>query len=236
MESLSRERPQVAFGAAEIGAIAHLYRGEVYRSQIWRTRLDATTNWAVVTTGIALSASFSNSNASPLPLVLVGLLVTVFLMFEARRYRYFDVWRMRARLLETKFYAPMLRDGTVNPASDWRAMLANDYLHPAYHLGYLDAVGRRLRRSYGWILLIQAISYYGKLAIHPTPMASLADVWERAAVGPIPGQLVVLAGVAFHGGWVVIALWTLRQQQLRRRRRQVAAGDDPFRVVVRTEE
>jgi uncharacterized membrane protein len=236
MDSAMTERAAAAFGAAEIGAIAHLYRGEVYRSQIWRTRLDATTNWAVVTTGIALSASFSSSAASPLPLVLVGLLVSVFLLFEARRYRYFDVWRMRARLLETKFYAPMLRDGTVNPASGWRSLLAQDYLRPSYHIGFLDAVGRRLRRSYGWILLIQAISYYGKLAIHPTPMDSLADVWERAAVGPIPGQMVVLAGFLFHGGWAVIALWTLRQQQIRRRRRQIAAGDDPFRVVVRTEE
>ena len=38
-----------------MGAIAHLYRGEVYRSTIWRTRLDNTTNWAIVTMGIALS-------------------------------------------------------------------------------------------------------------------------------------------------------------------------------------
>ena len=46
------------FSAAEIGALAHLYRGEVYRSTIWRTRLDNTTNWAVVTTGIALSGKW----------------------------------------------------------------------------------------------------------------------------------------------------------------------------------
>ena len=89
------------FTAAEIGALAHLYRGEVYRSTVWRTRLDSSTNWAVVTTGIALSATYSSAQASPLPMVLVGLLVSVFLLFEARRYRYFNVWRARARLLET---------------------------------------------------------------------------------------------------------------------------------------
>jgi len=94
------------FSAAEIGALAHLYRGEVYRSTVWRTRLDSSTNWAVVTTGIALSATYSSAEASPLPMVLVGLLVSVFLLFEARRYRYFNVWRARARLLETDFYAP----------------------------------------------------------------------------------------------------------------------------------
>src|SRR5262245_11396761 len=60
------------FSAAELGALAHLYRGEVYRSTAWRTRLDSTTNWAVITTGIALSATFSSAEASPLPMVLVG--------------------------------------------------------------------------------------------------------------------------------------------------------------------
>ena len=55
--------------------LAHLYRGEVYRSTIWRTRLDQTTNWAVVTTGLAMSLTFSGPYASPLPLILVGLLV-----------------------------------------------------------------------------------------------------------------------------------------------------------------
>src|SRR5262249_33410139 len=61
------------FSTAEIGALAHLYRGEVYRSTVWRTRLDSSTNWAVVTTGIALSATYSSAQASPLPMVLVGL-------------------------------------------------------------------------------------------------------------------------------------------------------------------
>jgi len=97
-----------SFTSSEIGAIAHLYRGEVYRSTIWRSRLDNTTNWAVVTTGIALSLSYSTADSSPLPLILVGLLVTVFLLLEARRYRHFNVWRARCRLMETDFYAPLL--------------------------------------------------------------------------------------------------------------------------------
>ena len=85
------------FSSADITALSHLYRGEVYRSTVWRTRLDATTNWAVLTTGIALSLTFSSESASPLPLVVVGLLVATFLGIEARRYRFFDFWRMRAQ-------------------------------------------------------------------------------------------------------------------------------------------
>ena len=58
--SESIESQQSAFNAADITALSHLYRGELYRSTVWRTRLDTTTNWAVLTTGIALSLTFSS--------------------------------------------------------------------------------------------------------------------------------------------------------------------------------
>ena len=91
------------FNAAEIGALAHLYRGEIYRSTAWRTRLDNTTNWAVAGLGLAMSISFSRADASALPILLMGVLTVVFLFFEARRYRYFNVFRARARSMETNF-------------------------------------------------------------------------------------------------------------------------------------
>ena len=211
---------KLEFTAAEIGALAHLYRGEVYRSTVWRTRLDSTTNWAVVTTGIALSATFSSAEASPLPMVLVGIIVSVFLLFEARRYRYFNVWRARARLLETDFYVPIIRGEGVQLGSGWAELLAKDYCDPRYHISFARAIGRRLRRTYAWIFVIQAVAYYGKLAIHPTPLATLADLWERAAIGPIPGGLVIVAGVLFQAGWVVFALITIRIEIASRRERR----------------
>jgi uncharacterized membrane protein len=204
---------QPAFSAADIGALAHLYRGEVYRSTIWRTRLDATTNWAVVATGIALSVTFSSATASPLPLALVGLLVAVFLSIEARRYRFFDFWRMRAHVLELQFFGPILRGQGVRTDNGWNEILYQDYVHPNLHISLLEAVGRRLRRNYGWIFSIQVVAYVGKLLIHPQPIHGLADLWERAAVGPIPGQLVLLAGLAFHGTWVAIAYTTFRSRR-----------------------
>ena len=197
------------FTPAELGALAHLYRGEVYRSTIWRTRLDNTTNWSVVTLGVALSITFSTSTASPLPLVLVGFLILFFLMLEARRYRYFNVWRARARWMERHFYAPMLDDGDLHMGEGWRHTLAHDYREPRYHIAYLRAVGRRLRHNYIWILLIQTIAYFGKIVIHPTPAASVNEVWERAAVGPIPGELMVLGGVLYNGACIGLALTTV---------------------------
>ncbi len=195
-------------GPAEIGALAHLYRGEVYRSTVWRTRLDHTTNWAVVTLGIALSIAFSTSEASPLPLVLVGILIFAFLGFEARRYRYFNVWRARARWMETHFYAPMLRGEGVSSLDNWQAVLAQDYCEPMYHISYLRALGRRLRRNYAWIYGIQAIAYYGKLAVHPTPIADWEQLWVRAAVGPLSGKLMVVCGVLFYGVLIIVGVVT----------------------------
>jgi uncharacterized membrane protein len=215
-----------AYTAAEIGALAHLYRGEVYRSTTWRSRLDNTTNWSVATLGIALSVTFASKEASPLPLLLVGCLAVVFLIFEARRYRYFNVWRARARWMETHFYAPMLR-GEGTPTDDgWHETLARDYCAPRHHISMPVAIGRRLRRTYIWIFTIQAIAYYGKLAIHPAPMTSSADLLQRAAIGPIPGALVILGGLLFIGGWIVFAVLTLRIDRERRstQRSSVAMG------------
>ena len=209
-----------ACNSAEIGAIAHLYRAEVYRSTVWRTRLDSTTNWAVVTTGIALSATYSSAQASPLPMALVGLLVAMFLLLEARRYRYFNVWRARTRLLETAFYTPMLRGEPLEVDTAWGRLLARDYCEPRYHVSLARAAGRRLRRTYAWIFLIQALAYYGKLAIHPVPLNGLTDLWARAAVGPVPGEVVVLAGLLFHSSWMVFAYVTLQLDQRTWRKRQ----------------
>jgi uncharacterized membrane protein len=197
------------FTTAELGALAHLYRGEVYRSTIWRTRLDNTTNWAVVTLGVALSITFSAKGASPLPLVLVGFLIMFFVVLESRRYRYFNVWRARARWMEKHFYAPMLQDGNLQSLVGWQNTLARDYREPHYHISFIRAVGRRLRHNYIWILLIQTIAYFGKITIHPVPIGRLGDLWERAAVGPIPGEIMVMGGVSYIGVCIAIALSTL---------------------------
>ena len=211
--------------AAEVGAIAHLYRGEVYRSTIWRTRLDTTTNWAVVTLGVALSISYSSPDASPLPLLFVGVLIVLFLMLEARRYRYFNVWRARSRWLETHFYAPLLHDGDLHMEENWQQVLAEDYLRPRYHVGYMVALGRRIRRSYLWILLIQTLAYAGKLAVHPAPMTDIHDLFGRADVGMIPGEAIIGFGLFYVALWSAIAFWSYRDDGDRARRRGTQSSD-----------
>lgn len=207
------------FSAAEIGALAHLYRGEVYRSTVWRTRLDTTTNWSVVTLGVALSITYSNPNASPLPLLLVGILIMLFLALEARRYRYFSVWRGRSRWLERYFFVPMLAEGDLHTEQGWQTALAEDYRNPTYHVSYLVAIARRVRANYLWILLIQSLAYLGKLIVHPTPIDSWSHLVRRADIGPFPGELVLAAGALYILSWAALALWVGQRDARRIRQR-----------------
>ncbi|MBT7075664.1 MAG: DUF2270 domain-containing protein, partial [Anaerolineae bacterium] len=79
-------------------ALVHLFRAEVSRANVWRQRLDATTNWAVITTGAVISLAFAQE-VSHLVILLNLLLVTIFLIIEARRYRYFELWSSRIRMM-----------------------------------------------------------------------------------------------------------------------------------------
>lgn len=230
--SVPRE-PQ--FSAADIGALAHLYRGEMYRSKIWRTRLDATTNWAVVTTGIAMSVTFSSAQTSVLPVVLVSLLVGVFLIFEGRRYRYFDIWRTRVRVMEVSFYGPILRGEGVRTESGWNEVLADEYTGLHFHISFLEAAGRRLRRNYCWIFGVQIVSFWGKVCIHPTPLSSLDQLWERVAVGPFSGQLVLVIGALFYLGLLALGTLTLRGQKAVGRAQRAPGMDDRLRELARRE-
>jgi uncharacterized membrane protein len=205
--------PLPEFSTAELGALAHLYRAEVYRSKIWRQRLDTTTNWAVAVTGVALSITFSNANHTPVPLTLVGLMTLMFLFIEARRYRYFDIWRTRTRLLEVYLWSPMLLRQPLLGSTDWNKVLAQDLFYIHFHISMWEALGRRLRRNYSWIYLVLAASYVGKLLIHPTPLHSFDQLWERAAVGPIPGQVVIAVGLLFYAALILLSLLTLGRRK-----------------------
>ena len=66
-------------------------------------------------------------------------------------------------------------------------------------------------------LLRKAMQFY--TGVDTSPLTTLAEVWQRAAIGPIPGELVVAAGVLFHSSWAVFALVTYQIEATSRRER-----------------
>ncbi len=191
-----------------VTAMVHLFRAEVQRANVWRQRLDTTTNWAVVATGATLSISFSQPNVHHGVIILNTLLVTWFLFIEARRYRYYELWSYRVRLMETDFYAPMLVP-PFHPSPEWAENLAENLLTPSFPISMWEAFGRRLRRNYLWIYLILYISWMGKSFLFPEPATSFAEFIGRGSVGPVPGYLMVSLGLLYHAFLVLIAIGTV---------------------------
>lgn len=194
-----------------ITALVHYYRGERSRADAWRARLDPTTNWAVATTGAMLSFSFSSPTHSHVALLLANVLVMIFLGFEARRFRYFDVWRARVRMIEENFFIPIIRRNLVSPRSDWRESMARDLDHPTFKITVLEAVAIRLRYNYIWILFAISLSWFAKLSVHPSEARSFAQVVERMAIGPVGGPAVLLVYLLFAGTLVWLLLWGRRK-------------------------
>lgn len=200
-------------------AMVHFYRGEVQRSNVWRGRLDATTNWAVITAGATLSFVFSSSDNPHFAIPINSILVTIFLFMEARRYRYYEVWANRVRVLETGYFAPMLSHRTVPPDKEWAEHISSDLINPHFTISEWEAVGRRLRSNYLWIFILLALSWALKVYIHPFPIPTVVQdgksvFWEmfffRAQVGLAPGWMVILVGALFNAAIFFLAFGTLK--------------------------
>lgn len=191
-------------------AMVHFYRGEIQRSNVWRGRLDATTNWAVITTGATLSFVFSSPNNPHFAIPINTILVCIFLFMEARRYRYYEVWANRVRVLETGYFAPMLSSRTIPPDKEWAEHISADLISPHFNISEWEAVGRRLRANYLWLFVLLALSWTLKVYIHTSPAATIAEFVDRAQVGLAPGWLVLVAGAFFHFVLFFVAFSTLK--------------------------
>ena len=158
-----------------IAAIVHLYRGELYRANSWRIRLDNTTNWAILATAGVMTYSFGDPARSHWVLLLGMALVAVFLFFEARRFRFYYVWRARVRMIEENFYGPILRRDPVSPEEDWGKLVAGDLFKPSFKITRFAALRARLTRNYWAIFLVLLFAWIVKVEVHPEPAR---DNWE----------------------------------------------------------
>ena len=195
-------------------AMVHFYRGEVTRSNVWRQRLDATTNWAVITTGAALTFVFSDAGHTASILLIDSFFVLLFLFIEARRYRYYELWTNRVRLMEKNFFVGSLSPPFM-PHAEWADKITESLNNPRFPIGLMEALGRRYRRNYAPIFLILAGSWIGKTYMHPDSIVTLEEFVARSAMGPISGWIVLAMGFLFNGALIALGLFTagLRETQ-----------------------
>ena len=191
----SAHTPQVDPGGA---VIVHFYRAVVGHMDVWRQRMDATTNWAAATTAGMVTFAFSAPETPHFTLLLALGFDTMFLLMESRRYQIFDLWRRRFRQLNRYVVAPALGAAThVDVDAQTQALreVGIELGRLVPHLSLTQAVGYRLRRNYGYVLALVIVAWLLKLEIHPSSAPDLGVLIERASIGALLPGPVVLSGV-----------------------------------------
>ena len=188
-----------------VGLLGHLYRGQMDRVTSWRSRLDQTSYWAVTIMAAILTWAFSSQN-NPHYLLLVGIAtLAMFLFVETRRYRAYDVWRERIRLLERDLFAQMLDPDEELPHREWRRRIGDDLRNPAVKVSLFRAFARRLARVYYPLLLVMLAAWVVRVTAFESQ-----ETWRTTASMPgIPGAVVVGVVAAFYLAMTAITAYYL---------------------------
>ncbi|MDD5720702.1 MAG: DUF2270 domain-containing protein [Candidatus Krumholzibacteria bacterium] len=168
-----------------ITAMAHLYRGELQRSLSWRLRLDTTTNWAIFTTAGILTFAFNNPEYAGQTLLAGMYANLLFLILEAQRFRFFDVFHSRLRMIEENFYGPLLRRDLASPIENWGSCVADDLSRPHYHISMRQAIRARLGRVYAPLFLAQILGWLLVVVLQRREPA--AHWFDILTIGRVPG-------------------------------------------------
>jgi len=185
----------------------HYYRGEVSQAGNLLTRLDLTTDWAVVVVSAVLALAFRGGDVSAY-LLLIGIVgVSLFLLFDVRRYRAYDASRARTRLVEENLFADSLHPS--GPTLDrWRAELAADLRSPTLKVSYLEALSRRLRRVYYPLYVLLGVGWLFRITLYEP-----GESWAQTASVPgVAGTAVAAAVAAFFLAATAVTFWPVERE------------------------
>ncbi len=182
-----------------VNSLIHLYRGELGRMVSYRSRLDTTTNWAIVTTAAMTTFALGNSNVSHAVFLFAMFLNYFFLHLETRRFRVYELSHQRVRILERYFYGEMLGQ---TPDKAWREALAKELQQPRSPVTRLNALGWRVRRNYIWIYAAVLLAWLMKLS-SASPAMNLV---QAARVGAVSGTWVTVVVVVVYLLLILLAV------------------------------
>jgi len=176
------------------------------RMMSWRDRLDRTTNWAITGVGAMLSVSLSSPQSHHGVLLFAMVLIFLMLYIESRRYRFFHVYRSRVRLMERNYYVRIFSARDMIDMTHWMNQLGEDLRLPRFTITTTQAMARRLRRNYIWLFLILLLAWLLKTTTSVLQAAGAAEIvhstgelFRNAAIGSVPGLVVVILIVSFYG-------------------------------------
>lgn len=208
----TREAREVAAAAgrdreAFLSLLPHYYRGEVAQMSTLLSRLDLTTDWAIALIAAVLALSFGSADSPPYFLLLGVLALSMFLVFDLRRYRTYDATRSRVRLIEENVFANAF-DPTEATHRDWRAELGDDLRAPTLKVSTLEALSRRLKRVYFPLITVLLLAWLFRITVFVPDETPL----ETAAIPGVPGEVVVVLVGAAYLGAALLAFWPISRQ------------------------
>jgi uncharacterized membrane protein len=174
-----------------VNAMSHFYRGELGRIMVWRQRLDITTNWAITSSTAIITIAFSTRDVPHIIFFFNIAIVWGMLWIEARRYRFYDAFRARVRMLEAHFLVPMVMENREMLQGQWKKLVCEDLILPRFKISKLEAVGRRLKRNYVFIFVLIMVAWVTKIFLHATePIDDFWAFYRTLQVGYIPSWMV----------------------------------------------
>jgi uncharacterized membrane protein len=163
---------------------------------IWRQRLDVTTTWAITSTTSIITVAFSFSNIPHIVFFFNLAFVWMLLWIEARRYRFYDAFRGRVRMLESHFLVPMVSQSQRLLDGEWRRLVCEDLILPSFKISKIEAVARRLKRNYVFIFAIIMVAWTLKVFVHAKePITSVGAFYRSLAVHALPAWFACLVYV-----------------------------------------
>jgi len=191
-----------------VNAMSHFYRGEMGRIMIWRQRLDVTTNWAITSSTAIITIAFSTREVPHIIFFFNLAIVSVLLWIEARRYRFYDAFRARIRMLEAHFLVPMVMENRDMLQGEWKKLVCEDLILQCFKISKLEAIGRRLKRNYVFIFILILVAWVTKIFLHaPAAMNSVPSFYHALRVGHIPSWLVAFVFVGTFVGVIGITIY-----------------------------
>ncbi len=195
-----------------VNAMSHFYRGEMGRIMVWRQRLDITTNWAITSSTAIITIAFANAGVPHIIFFFNLAIVWVMLWIEARRYRFYDAFRARIRMLEAHFLVPMVMENRDLLQGEWKKLVCEDLILPCFKISKLEAIGRRLKRNYIFIFILILVAWITKIFLHaPLAMDSPLSFYHALRVGHIPSWLVALVFVGTFVSVISITIYVSKK-------------------------
>lgn len=192
--------------------MSHFYRGEMGRIMAWRSRLDTTTTWAITSSTTIFTVAFSFPEVPHIIFFFNICIVSIMLWIESRRYRFYDAFRGRVRMLEAHFLVPMVARSNRMLQGEWQKLVCEDLLLPSFKISKLEALGRRLKRNYFFIYLVILAAWIVKILMHSyVRIDSLESFYRALSVKGLPSWAVVILFLGTYGPLAALTFWTARR-------------------------